>query len=280
MDKTAFSNLNGIKRVLPSFLKVNTIMYIPSSFHRHESCHNSIDFGIELSSKAHEAAFLIDDKPYTKKFPWMSTRMPGHRYQMQTSEPWEVLFFVYDIDKLEKLRSFGIDPEHPGWEFTMTPEIFEIINTIKGKKEQLFMSGFTDMLDMLSLQLLHAIVLNNKIKIKENKPEASIQLVASYLQGHILEKIDFDEVIKKFNFSRRSFFRHWKNYFQITPMQFIIAKRIELACYYLTTSDMKIYEISDALHFIESSYFARVFKSHIGITPYEYKKQRLNLQRP
>lgn len=48
-------------------------------------------------------------------------------------------------------------------------------------------------------------------------------------------------------------------------------KRIEKAKEYLKNSDMKIYEIADALGFENTTYFSCFFKKYTGVSPKEYK---------
>lgn len=51
----------------------------------------------------------------------------------------------------------------------------------------------------------------------------------------------------------------------------ILQKRIEKAKEYMEKSDLKIYEISQAVGFDDTGYFSRVFKKYTGMSPKEYK---------
>jgi YesN/AraC family two-component response regulator len=56
-----------------------------------------------------------------------------------------------------------------------------------------------------------------------------------------------------------------------TPTQYINQKRIERAQTMLLIEGKQIKEISYALSFENVSYFNRLFKSHTGLTPNEYR---------
>ena len=42
-------------------------------------------------------------------------------------------------------------------------------------------------------------------------------------------------------------------------------------------TDMKTYEISEAVGFEDAGYFSRVFKRQVGISPKEYRKKEGNV---
>lgn len=48
--------------------------------------------------------------------------------------------------------------------------------------------------------------------------------------------------------------------------------RIEKAIYYLTESEMKVYEVGEKVGYPNMSYFSRVFKKVTGVSPFFYKK--------
>lgn len=47
--------------------------------------------------------------------------------------------------------------------------------------------------------------------------------------------------------------------------------RIDKACEYLRTANIKIHEISGLVGYRDSQYFYRVFKKYTGCTPIEYR---------
>ena len=49
--------------------------------------------------------------------------------------------------------------------------------------------------------------------------------------------------------------------------------RIEKAKQLLCTSDMKMYEISEAVGYNDYAYFSQIFKRHMGTTPSQYRKK-------
>lgn len=69
-----------------------------------------------------------------------------------------------------------------------------------------------------------------------------------------------------------SYFQHlYKALFHCSCRQDIITARLNLAKYYLTTSDMSVREISDFCGYENDLHFMRQFKKFVGVTPTFYR---------
>ncbi len=53
----------------------------------------------------------------------------------------------------------------------------------------------------------------------------------------------------------------------------ILHRRIEAAKQYLVNTDMKTYEISEAVGVEDAGYFSKIFKRMTGCSPKEYRKR-------
>lgn len=70
-----------------------------------------------------------------------------------------------------------------------------------------------------------------------------------------------------------SYFQHlYKDFFHCSCQQDIITARLNLAKYYLSTSDMGIREISDFCGYENDLNFMRQFKKFVGVTPTSYRQ--------
>ena len=61
----------------------------------------------------------------------------------------------------------------------------------------------------------------------------------------------------------------------VTPMNYIISKRMDNARKLLINTDKKIKDISNEVGYKDIYYFTKVFKKEIGVSPSEYRKQRI-----
>lgn len=65
----------------------------------------------------------------------------------------------------------------------------------------------------------------------------------------------------------------YKNKTGINLFDTILNLRIEAAKEYLLNTDMKTYEISEAIGVDDAGYFSKMFKKITGVSPKEFRKQ-------
>lgn len=94
--------------------------------------------------------------------------------------------------------------------------------------------------------------------------------VIRYIRENLTERISVDELSKKANMSKPSFFRLFKHEIGISPVEYIIRERINRAKQYLSASK-SVKEACFASGFNDLNYFIRIFKKHEGITPGGYR---------
>lgn len=56
--------------------------------------------------------------------------------------------------------------------------------------------------------------------------------------------------------------------------EYLTARRLRQACWLLRTTDLPVREIGETVGFHNFSYFCQVFKRHVGLSPYRYKKEK------
>ena len=64
----------------------------------------------------------------------------------------------------------------------------------------------------------------------------------------------------------------FKREFGISPINYMISKRIEESKYLLTETDLSMSQIAQLLGFSSLSYFSQVFRRTQEISPKEYRK--------
>ncbi len=70
-----------------------------------------------------------------------------------------------------------------------------------------------------------------------------------------------------------SYFQHlYKQFFSTTPQNDIIIARLELAKFYLTTSNMSVNSVANFSGYESDIHFMRQFKKFVGVTPTDFRK--------
>lgn len=98
-----------------------------------------------------------------------------------------------------------------------------------------------------------------------------------YIEQNFRQRISLDEIAESLHANRSYLSRLYKSKSGVNLFDAILCKRIEAAKEYLLHTDMKTYEISEAVGFEDAGYFSRVFKRQVGISPKEYRKKEGNV---
>ncbi len=73
--------------------------------------------------------------------------------------------------------------------------------------------------------------------------------------------------------SLSSFKREFKELFNDTPGRWIVKRRVERSAHLLINSDLSISQVGFESGFEDLSHFSRAFKTQLGVSPTDYKKQ-------
>lgn len=96
--------------------------------------------------------------------------------------------------------------------------------------------------------------------------------ITSYIDNHFKEHLTVAELAHKFGYSESYFIRYFKKHMGITPVDYIIEKRLVFAKELLQSSTLSIGEIALQSGFDkDANYFSRIFKSRTGIIPTVYR---------
>lgn len=106
-----------------------------------------------------------------------------------------------------------------------------------------------------------------------NKLPLELQHSIQYIEIHLTEDIPVKELSKSANWSHEHFTRMFKRFVGLSPMQYILSRRIERACRLMAHSHYNIREISEMAGFQSEQYFSRCFRKLKGMTPSTYRKK-------
>ncbi len=97
----------------------------------------------------------------------------------------------------------------------------------------------------------------------------------SYIQEHYREAIGINDMIRAGNISRTDCFRSFKKIIGKSPMEYLNDYRLKQAMYLLETTQESITEIATSCGFNHLSYFGKLFRETTGLSPKEYRAQRM-----
>lgn len=94
-----------------------------------------------------------------------------------------------------------------------------------------------------------------------------------YIDTHYQENISLDQLAELNHVSKFHLSHAFTEEYGISPINYLISKRISEAEHLLKTTDFSLSLISNTTGFSSSSYFAQIFRKQKGITPTEFRKK-------
>lgn len=122
--------------------------------------------------------------------------------------------------------------------------------------------------------LLSRFMAEAKPRIVSTDPR--IQDIVAFIRHHISQPITIDTLAEVACLSKDHVTRLFKKEMGETPTQYIIRKKIDRAQQLLLTDTSAIKAIAYTLGFEDHSYFIRLFRKQIGMSPQAYRRNYLN----
>ncbi|WDI42637.1 helix-turn-helix transcriptional regulator [Bremerella sp. P1] len=97
-----------------------------------------------------------------------------------------------------------------------------------------------------------------------------------FIQNNRQAPIRISTLAEACGLTELNFRREFKNVFRISPLQFILRCRIQLACLQLEKTKDSVADVAANCGFEDQNYFARQFRRIMGVTPSQFRS-RLSL---
>lgn len=133
--------------------------------------------------------------------------------------------------------------------------------------------------EMLTLLLRHLLIifqreLTREQVFKNEYLDHEMDTAVTYFNENYNRDINIEEYATSKGMSVSWFIRNFKKFSGSTPMQFIVALRVNNAQVLLETTNYSINEISKIVGYDNQLYFSRLFHKLKGFSPREYRKTR------
>lgn len=105
------------------------------------------------------------------------------------------------------------------------------------------------------------------------KKDVLVKDVLVYLNNNYREKITLEQLAKKFRASVSYICHEFAREYHISPINYVIQRRITEAKFTLTNTDNSLNEIAWRVGYENVDHFAKLFMRHVGCSPSDYRKQ-------
>ncbi len=113
------------------------------------------------------------------------------------------------------------------------------------------------------------ILTENMLKPDSGEVEAR---AVTFIKENLDKNLSIRLISQCINVSKSVLYKKFRDRFGCTVGEYINKKRVEYAVHLLTTTPLSMEEISQKCGFSSASYFTKIFKQHMGVTPLKFKK--------
>lgn len=141
-----------------------------------------------------------------------------------------------------------------------------------------YVQAYMQMADFERLQLHGLVEILISYFVKHAQPRAivsdeRIARLLDYIMQHLTETITIERLADEACLTKSYLIRAFRQSMGITPLQYVIRKKIQQAQMLLLGTDKSVQFIAQSVGFQDVSYFIRLFKKNLGFTPQEYREK-------
>lgn len=151
--------------------------------------------------------------------------------------------------------------------------IFENIASI----EKVVSHEASELMMMQSLFAIWTALYENIVKTPDKEDSANqdlalVKAMLTFVQENYHRKIELQEICAAGKVGKTKGIALFEKYLNMTPMEYVGNYRIEKSCHLLKRTDKTITQIALEISFSDSSYFSKMFKKRMGISPLKYRQ--------
>lgn len=102
--------------------------------------------------------------------------------------------------------------------------------------------------------------------------------VKKYIEKQCNERLKMKDLALKFGMSPNTINRMFTEKYGMSPSKYHMQCKLDSAAYFLTSTDMSIDAISEAIGFFDRSHFCKAFQKQYNVSPSAYRKSFLDSQ--
>lgn len=140
------------------------------------------------------------------------------------------------------------------------------------RKEQDYEAVCRDLLDILLVRYRRRAHLSLATLPADPGASKECAMVRRYLEDHFKENITLDALADMAHVNKYHMVHTFSKTYGISPINYLIARRIHESCYLLSGTDHSLSQIAHMLGFSSPSYFSQSFRKLEGTNPMEYRK--------
>lgn len=243
------------------------------SIHTHEiglHTHNEFEIYINISG---DVSFLVENNLYKLSRGDVIVARPGeyHHCVYRSDAPHKFFWILFECEKNKDTLDFllgGFKQNYFSPKEELREELldlcYEMYNSVLSEEDKIY--SFLRIFKILKIS-------SETLDKPQSKMPQELQKIIAYIDGHICEEITVAGIAKALYISEGTLERRFKEYLDLTPLEYIRKKKLVLAAEMLREGK-SVLTAGSSVGYNDTSYFIELFKRYYGTTPYKYKKSK------
>lgn len=220
-----------------------------------------------------DGQFQIEDTLYPVRKDQMVIVNPNVMHTEISAKNRPLEYIVLGIEGLALAVSGQSERGHYILDFHNDPDIVSCIRQMM-KETQAGLAGYERICqaytEILLLRLMRTIHFH--LTTETQLVSHQCDTVKRYIDTNYKEALSLDDLSRVVHINKYYLAHAFKNEYGISPINYLISRRIEESRYLLRETDMSLSQIARILGFSSASYFSQSFRRAEGISPIEYRK--------
>ena len=272
LDKEHTFTIRGTAKLL----NVSSAKY-GGDWHSVPHTHNHMELFYIVGGKGQ---FLIQDQLYPVNANNLVVINPNipHTEVSLNAQPLE--YIVLGIDGVELAGSEDSSGEFSILDQFVSVEISGCLRNILREME-LKSTGYEDVcqayMEILIIRLMRSITLAVPTEPQIIAKNHQCAVVKRYIDQHFKEALPLEQLAEEAHMNKFYLSHAFKKEYGVSPINYLISRRIEESKYLLAETDLSLSRISQLLGFSSLSYFSQVFRRTQNISPMEFRQSARSL---
>lgn len=235
--------------------------------------HNYTELFFIVSGKGQ---FLIQDQVFPVDVNNLVIINPNvsHTEDSLNAQPLE--YIVLGIDGIELASNVSSNSQFCILDHFESVEISSCLRNILREME-IKNTGYEDVCQAYMEILIIRLMRNTALAVQAEPPGVSgnrqCTAVRRYIDMHFKEPLTLDQLSEEAHMNKYYLSHSFKREYGISPINYLISRRINESKYLLTETDLSMSQIAQLLGFSSLSYFSQAFRKTQGVSPMEFRQK-------
>lgn len=223
-----------------------------------------------------DGQFRIEEKLFPVQVDQLVIVNPNVIHTEVSFESHPLEYIVLGIAGLELAEEDGGDSRFRVLDFRGDSDISTCLRQILRESRQM-QEGYETVcqayMEILIVRLMRSATFALAAGSVEKRASRQCATVRRYIDAHYKEQLTLELLAQQAHVNKYYMSHAFKREYGVSPIQYLIRRRIEESRYLLRETDLSLAQICRMLGFSSGSYFSQSFCKAVGMAPMEYRKR-------